>query len=84
MAEEKYLTVKTLIEALQKLDNQDATVLINIKQYNQKFGVVQLPIVDTLHPHNFQWWVDHSYQGATITIHLPDGAYIAKLPNKYK
>lgn len=81
MAEQKHLTAAELITALQRL-KPDAKVLINIKQFNKVYGVCQLPIPNT-ESMQYQMWVDASYRGATITVHLPESAYICKLPEKY-
>lgn len=68
------MTTKDLISALQKLD-PDANVVINIKQSNKVYGY-QVNILDTKHGDSFSW-VTTEY-GGSITVFLPDGAYISK------
>jgi len=72
------MTNEQLIEALKKLDPK-APVFINIMQYNKVHGVIQLPISTTKEVHGYEFWVAGNYQGATITVHLPKGAYLSKL-----
>lgn len=62
------MTVKELIAELQKLSNQDAEVLVNVRTHTQVYGQAQVS----------PWWVDHSYGGATIEVTLPEGMSIAK------
>lgn len=81
MAEHR-MTAAMMIAALQKL-KPDAPVLINIKQANKAYGVVQLPVFSTLHHSSYETWVDGSYGGATITVHLPEKAFISRLPKNY-
>jgi len=84
------MKAKDLIKALQSLD-PEKDVVINIKQYNKVYGVVQLPI-EYGYQHNEQTkdlddnyhsgrseWVNNSY-GGSITVHLPNNAFISKLP----
>ncbi len=80
------MKAKDLIEALSRL-NPDAEVVINVKQSNKHFGVVQLPIsMDESYgveeAYNRFYWVNGSYMGATITVHLPSGAFVSKLPKQ--
>ena len=83
------MKAKDLIKALQDLD-PEANVVINIKQFNKVYGF-QLPIhygtnqltggkenYDYLHSE-----VNASY-GGSITVHLPDGAYVSGLPENMK
>lgn len=70
---------KELIAALQKL-NPEATVLINIKQSNKVYGR-QLKVESTQH-HGYEHWVDASYSGCTITVHLPGKAFISNWPKE--
>lgn len=82
------MKAKDLIKALKALD-PEANVLINIKQSNKANGVVQLPISygygdQTEKPDGeytlwLNSWVNRSYSGS-ITVHLPDGAFISRLP----
>ncbi len=72
---EGHLTAKQLIDELSKL-NPDSEVVINIKQYNKVYGVAQLPIMSS---QTGRGWVDGTYRGATITVFLPERAYIAGL-----
>lgn len=73
------MKVKELIEALQTL-KPDAEVLINIMQPNKVHGVIQLPIdgskfgVDK----NEYWNITPHYQGATISVKLPDNNFISQ------
>lgn len=74
--------VKDLIAALSEL-NPEAEVVINIKQANKYYGVVQLPVASKYNGNwkgPNEWAVDSSYGGACITVYLPDEAYVAKLP----
>jgi hypothetical protein len=77
---ENNMTTAELIEALKKL-NPDSNVVINIIQKTKSgshHGVVQLPIQKG-NAGELYWWVNQSF-GGSITVHLPKGAYIAKLP----
>ena len=81
----KNVTVKELIEALSKLSNQDAEVTINIQQSNKVYGVAQLKIKKGYADGEYDSasaWVTNSY-GGSITVYLPDGAYISKMPKAY-
>lgn len=79
MTDTQNMTVKELIEALSKL-KPDAPVLIDIMQYNEVHGKVQLNVISTMPRSNYQTWVGSNYQGATITVHLPGKAIISRLP----
>lgn len=85
----KGMKAKDLIKALSDLD-PEAEVVINIKQHNKVYGF-QLPInygtdklidgkenYDYLHSN-----VNESYNGS-ITVHLPDGAFVSRLPENMK
>jgi hypothetical protein len=77
---ENNMTTAELIEALKKL-NPDSNVVINIIQKTKSGshnGVVQLPIKKGS-AGELYWWVNQHF-GGSITVHLPKGAYIAKLP----
>lgn len=81
------MKAKDLIKALQRLD-PESNVIINIKQSSQVWGK-QVPIEygNKANTDNADYnescylgqWVNQSY-GGSITVHLPDGAYIAKWP----
>lgn len=71
------MKAKELIKALETLD-PESKVVINIMQRNKKYGVIQLQISDSCHSGAYSW-VNRGY-GGSITVHLPEGAYIAKLP----
>lgn len=75
------MKAKELIQALSILD-PEAEVVINIKQANKAYGVLQLRIDDAKDHRRNYFWVDNSYAGATITVHLPEAAYIAKIPKR--
>ena len=87
------MKAKDLIKALKVLD-PESDVIINIKQWNKAYGVVQLPIEysnahrnDERKPEGeydpyLNQWVNSHYQGS-ITVHLPEGAYISKLPKGF-
>lgn len=68
---QKPLTVSQVIEALRGLD-QDSVLYINIRQRNKAYGVVQMPLVGTT-------CISSGY-GGSITVCLPEGAYLAGLP----
>lgn len=67
------MKTKKLIKVLQELD-QEAIVFINVMQTNKASEVALLNISS----------VNKAHSGATITAHLPDGAYIAKMPKTIK
>jgi hypothetical protein len=86
------MKTKDLIKALQHL-NPEAEVKINIMQSNRAYGVVQLPIEYGSGKEEFDetkdgpqyylhTWVNNKY-GGSITVWLPDGAYISKLPKEF-
>ncbi len=86
------MKAKDLIKALKFLD-PESDVVINVQQSNKVHGVVQLPIKysnaykdEERKPEGecdqyLNTWVNQSY-GGSITVHLPEGAYISKLPTK--
>lgn len=75
------MTVEQLVAALLKLPNQKAVVTINIKQSNRVYGrQVQIETTAARDSRNLEYWVTDEYGGCAITVHLPDGAYIAKFP----
>ncbi len=74
------MKAKDLIEKLQNLD-PESDVIINVMQYNKKYGVVQLPIKYSNSESSS--WINSSY-GGSITVHLSKGAYIAGLPKVTK
>lgn len=75
------MKAKELIQALSILD-PEAEVVINIKQENKRFGVLQSRIKDDKDHRDNYFWVDNSYAGATITVHLPEGTYLMKRAKK--
>ena len=79
------MKAKHLIKALQML-NPEHDVIINIKQYNKRYGF-QLPIeYGSDQPEDSYYlnsWVNGNY-GGSITVHLPDGAYVVGLPEDMK
>lgn len=78
MDESKKLTVKQVIEQLQKLD-QDAIFTINIKQYNKTFGK-QLYITDCPTHYGTQEWINNKYGGCAITVFLPGKTILSNWP----
>jgi hypothetical protein len=86
------MKAKDLIKALSAL-NPESDVIINIRQSNKVFGVVQLPIkygsqnneetkdLDDNYLSGRNQWVNEEY-GGSITVHLPTGAFISRLPKK--
>lgn len=86
------MKAKDLIKALANLD-PDAEVFINVKQDNKRYGF-QLPIaygsMEPPDPPNkdaysyyLNTWVNNSY-GGSITVHLPAGAFVSRLPEDMK
>lgn len=88
------MKAKDLIKALGDLD-PEADVVINVKQYNKRYGF-QLPISYGSTDENdakreakgeFSYrlnsWVNNHY-GGSITVHLPDGAFVSGLPEDMK
>ena len=91
------MKAKDLIKALANLD-PEAHVVINIKQSNKRYGF-QLPIeygskvmdetdrmkdkMKETYTHYRNSWVNNNY-GGSITVHLPDGAYVVGLPEDMK
>ena len=88
------MKAKDLIKALQQI-NPEAEVVINIKQWNKRYGF-QLPIeyghadeTDQVreergqYSHRLNSWVNNHY-GGSITVHLPDGAFVSGLPEDMK
>jgi len=72
------MKIKDVITALSKLD-QEADLTIVIRQSNKKYG---LPL--KISQGSDLWtWVNGTY-GGSITVSLPDGAYISKLPEHLK
>lgn len=78
---EKQMTNKELIAALQRL-NPDAIVNIEVKQYNKRYGRI-LSVKSSMPRDTYQFRVNATYGGCTITVHLPDKAIISNWP-KYK
>ena len=63
------MTVRELIELLQKRPNQDGEVLVNVRTQTQRYGQAQVTPFE----------VSGAYSsGATIEISLPEGVYIGK------
>jgi hypothetical protein len=62
------MTVAELVQKLQQLPNQNKEVLVNVKTYTQVYGKAQVTPFD----------VDQSYNGATISICLPEGMVVSK------
>jgi hypothetical protein len=88
------MKTKDLIKALAQL-NPESEVVINVKQYNKRYGF-QLPIEygsrdedDHIreergqYSHRLNSWINNSY-GGSITVHLPDGAYVCGLSEDMK
>lgn len=68
---------KDVIKALQKLD-PEANVLVNIGQQNKVNGVIQLEIGrDNLKEEHVYFYIDGTYEGATINVMLPEGFFIS-------
>ena len=76
--EQKYLTVSQVIEQLLKLD-QNAIFTINIKQHNKVYGK-QVRVLDSPTHYGTQNWINSSYGGCAVTVHLPQKAIISKWP----
>ncbi len=76
------LTVRELMKELERL-NPDAEIVINIKQQNKAYGVIQLPIHRAYldGQNNVGGWVSNSF-GGSITIHLPENHFITKRVKK--
>ena len=68
------MKIKDVITQLQTL-NQEAGLTIVVMQSNKAYGV-PLQIEASTEPYA---WVNGSY-GGSITVWLPDRAYIARLP----
>jgi hypothetical protein len=62
------MTVNELIKKLQALPNGESEVLVNVKVRTQVYGQAQVT----------PWDVDQSYNGATISVTLPEGYAIKK------
>jgi hypothetical protein len=85
------MKAKDLIKALRVLD-PEANVVINIKQFNKNYGF-QLPIEygseepdepdRNGYSHYLNSWVNGTY-GGSITVHLPYGAFVSKMPEDNK
>ena len=72
------MTVQQLINALSN-QKPDAEVMIKVKQSNQNTGHL-LNIKSTIERDGYEFWITHGNGDSIITIHLPDGAYLAKMP----
>jgi len=92
------MKAKDLIKALRFLD-PEAEVVINVKQFNKRYGF-QLSIeygtkgleddpndmkrsLADEYTYYRNTWVNRSY-GGSITVHLPNGAYVCGLPESMK
>lgn len=72
---------KELVAALQRLD-PEAEVLIDVRQFNKTYGK-QLSLGQSLVAKgisSYELMVDGTYNGCTITVHLPGKAIIANWP----
>lgn len=69
---------KELIAALQKL-NPEAIVTIDVRQHNKRYGR-QLSIQKS--NASYEMWVNPTYSGCTITVHLPEKAIISHWPKE--
>lgn len=65
------MKIKDVIRKLQEL-NPDADLRIVVHQYNKRYGVPLKIEGETL---------ISGFYGGSISVWLPDGAYIAKLPS---
>jgi hypothetical protein len=86
------MKAKDLIKALANID-PEADVVINVKQSNKRYGF-QLPIEygsmeppDPPDENNYSYylntWINNTY-GGSITVHLPDGAFVSRMPEDNK
>lgn len=70
------ITVKQLIDALQKLENQDNKVTFIIKSATDRYGKEAFLESTVAKGDSYEFWVSNGY-GASITICLDSGVYIS-------
>lgn len=73
------MKVKDVITALQKL-NPEADLKIVVKQSNKVYGLALDIEESKADPF---YWINGRY-GASITVHLPEKAFISRLPESLK
>lgn len=73
------MTNQQLIDALKRGD-PNATVTFGIQQFNKRYPVIWLGIDSTVERDGYEMWVFHNEKNTHVTLHLPEKAYIAKLP----
>lgn len=73
------MTNQQLIDALKKGD-PDATVSFPLMQHNDKYPKVYLGVESTIARDGYEMWINHNGKNTMVYLHLPEPAYIAKLP----